>query len=79
MFGVSYASCGPTICGGGWQGSGQGVKVTPLHVGSVPSCHASSFIQLYKYFSLYNKRGTTTIRYSIYMKERERSSQRTKC
>ena len=46
MFGVSYASCGPTIVGGGWQGSGQGDVVSPLHVGSVPSCHASSFIQL---------------------------------
>ena len=48
IFGVSYASCGPTIGGGGWQGSGQGDVVSPLHVGSVPSCHASSFIQLYK-------------------------------
>ena len=43
VFGVSYASCGPTIRGGGWQGSGQGVNVTPLHVGSVPSCHAALF------------------------------------
>ena len=37
IFGVSYASCGPTIVGGGWQESGQGVVVSPLHVGSVPA------------------------------------------
>ncbi len=29
IFGVSYASCGPTSGGGGWQGSGQGVVVSP--------------------------------------------------
>ena len=41
IFGVSYASCGPTISGGGWQGSGQGVSVPPLHIGLVsqlPRC-----------------------------------------
>ncbi len=41
MFGVSYASCGPTIRGGGWQGSGQDVNVPLLHYGLVsqlPCC-----------------------------------------
>ncbi len=66
IFGVNYASCGPTIRGGWWQGSGQGVNVPPLHVGLVYSCHASSFIKLYKKYSLYKKRGTTTMKYSMY-------------
>ena len=34
---------------------------------------------LYNNNKLYKKRGLTMIRYSIYMKERELSSQRTKC
>ncbi len=36
------------------------------------SCHASSFIKLYKTISLYNKRGITTMKYS-YTKERGNS------
>jgi hypothetical protein len=43
IFGVSYASCGPTISGGGWKGSGQDVMLFTLHYGSVPSCHAALF------------------------------------
>ena len=39
------------------------------------SCHASSFIKLYKKYSLYKKRGTTTVSYSIYKGKRELSSQ----
>jgi hypothetical protein len=48
MFGVSYASCGPTIRGGGWKGSGQGVVVPLSTMAWSHSCHASSFISLYK-------------------------------
>jgi hypothetical protein len=46
IFGVSYASCGSTISGGGWKGSGQNVVVPLSTMAWFHSCHASSFIKL---------------------------------
>ena len=78
IFGVSYASCGPTIVGGGWQGSGQGVSVPLLQVSSVPAATLPLLFSLYNNNKLYKKRGLYRVFHGIYNKERERSSQRTK-
>jgi hypothetical protein len=76
IIGVSYASCGPTSSGGGLKVSGTRccVSTHPLWLGSqLP--RLLFYSALNKKSKLYKKRGFYTMKYSMYNRKRELSSQ----